>query len=652
MFDFNTHLESLAALAHADGGWGYAPGQPAHLEPTSLALLALAREPERFAAARDGGLAFLRRCATPEGVYRISRGRDEAVWPTALVLFVQAALDVPEGETQRTATALLALKGKCPDQQQHDIHDIDVQLVGWPWADGNFPWAEPTAWACLALRRAGLGDHFRVDEGTRLLLDRAFDEGGINYGNRFILGRKTEPIPGPTALMLLALQGHCDEPRVAAAVKYLLHHVLESDDLEHLAWAKLALDCHREQPSVADRLPMLDQRILTAVETRAKTEWLRPAVVREALAILALGTQQGNPFRLQPDDDAEEIGIQPSVLRTPYSVLSTQGATPKRSWRDRLGSAVRGLAVQAVGQLRPVATQTAVHIATAGDYNADLADVVRRQYEAFRPHVPLQGKRVVLKPNLVEYHRDKVINTNPNVVAAVIELCRREGAAEVLVAEGPGHWRNVEYLVSASGLGDVLRHYKVPFVDLNHDEPVKSPNLGRLTGMEYLYLARTIATADVVISLPKLKTHHWAGATLSLKNLFGTLPGICYGWPKNELHWRGIDNSIVDIALTRTPDLAIVDGIIGMEGDGPLNGTAKPMGVLIMGCDLVAVDATCCRLMRLNPQQIGYLLLGQQKKLGNLAVGKIEQLGEKIEAHAQPFATVPHFAGLCLAKSA
>ena len=118
----------------------------------------------------------------------------------------------------------------------------------------------------------------------------------------------------------------------------------------------------------------------------------------------------------------------------------------------------------------------------------------------------------------------------------------------MIVAEGPGHWRNVEYLVAASGLGDVLRHYKVPFIDLNHDEPVKTANLGRLTKLEHLYLSQTIATADVVISLPKLKTHHWAVATLSLKNLFGTLPGICYGWPKNELHWRGIDNSIVDIA--------------------------------------------------------------------------------------------------------
>jgi uncharacterized protein (DUF362 family) len=156
----------------------------------------------------------------------------------------------------------------------------------------------------------------------------------------------------------------------------------------------------------------------------------------------------------------------------------------------------------------------------------------------------------------------------------------------------------------------------------------------------------------VLISLPKLKTHHWAGATLSLKNLFGTLPGICYGWPKNELHWRGIDNSIVDIALTRTPDLAIVDGVIGMEGDGPLNGTARPLGALIMGSDLLAVDATCCRLMQLDPERIGYLVLGQGKKLGLLREPQIQQIGETVASLAQPFATVPHFQHLYVGRAA
>jgi uncharacterized protein (DUF362 family) len=312
----------------------------------------------------------------------------------------------------------------------------------------------------------------------------------------------------------------------------------------------------------------------------------------------------------------------------------------------------RGLVIKAAGRFRSVPAPAAVHIAPAIDYNGNLADVLARQYEEFRQRVPLAGKRVVLKPNLVEYHRDKVINTHPHVVAAAIELCRREGASEVIVAEGPGHWRNVEYLVSASGLGDVLRHYQVPFVDLNHDEPVKTANLGRLTGLEYLYLSRTVATADVLISLPKLKTHHWAGATLSLKNLFGTLPGICYGWPKNELHWRGIDNSIVDIAVTRTPDLAIVDGIVAMEGDGPLYGTPKPLGAIIMGSDPLAVDATCCRLMQLDPERMASLVLGYGKRLGLLRDAEIRQVGESIDSLRQAFETVPHFQGLCLGRPA
>jgi uncharacterized protein (DUF362 family) len=89
-----------------------------------------------------------------------------------------------------------------------------------------------------------------------------------------------------------------------------------------------------------------------------------------------------------------------------------------------------------------------------------------------------------------------------------------------------------------------------------------------------------------------------------------------------------------------------------MEGDGPLNGTPRHMGVLVMGTDLVAVDATCCRLMELSPERIGYLVLGQQKKLGILAAAQIKQLGESVEALAQPFETVPHFNGLRLVQSA
>jgi uncharacterized protein (DUF362 family) len=632
--DIRNYLDTLASLAHADGGWGYAPGQPAHLEPTCLGVLALSLDSDRFAAPIAAARAALAGCTAGNGIYRLSRGREEAVWPTALVLFTQAALGWDE-DAQRTAAGLLGLRGRAPDMAQaKEVHDIDLKIVGWPWADGNFSWAEPTAWACLALRRAGFGQHERVTEGLRLLVDRAFDGGGINYGNRTILGRPTEPIPGPTALMLLALQGR-DHPRVTASAFYLTEKALASTDIEHLCWARLALELHQDQPGVADALPVLEERIIAAHAERQTEQWLRPAPLREALTALALG---GGAARFR-GDAAARIGNAPPARQT---------SAKRKPMGDRVRSFFRGFAVRAAGNLRQPPPQTAVHIARAADYNADLADILGRQYDSFRERVPLKDKRVVLKPNLVEYHRNKVINTNPHVVAAVIELCRREGAAEVIVAEGPGHWRNVEYLVQASGLGDVLRHYKVPFIDLNHDEPVKSLNLGGLTGLEFLYLSRTVATAGVLISLPKLKTHHWAGATLSLKNLFGTLPGICYGWPKNELHWRGIDNSIVDIALTRTPDLAIVDGIIGMEGDGPINGTPKPFGALIMGSDPLAVDATCCRLMGLRPEKIGYLVMGHRKKLGLLGEEQIAQHGETIASLAQRFATVPHHQELCV----
>jgi hypothetical protein len=478
--DFDFHLEKLVGQAAANGGWGYSSGQAIHLEPTCLALLALSLQADRYRSAIDLGRAVLQKAANPDGAYRFAGDREEAIWPTALVLFWQVTAEYPRDEIQRTASRILSCHGRKPDQAQtNEVHDIDFNLVGWPWAENNFSWVEPTSWACLALRKAGQGDNPRVQEGVRLLLDRAFDDGGINYGNRVVLGKRTEPIPGPTSMMLLALQGHGHESRVAASVGYLVKQALACEDLEHLCWSKLALDCHQDQPGVKEALPILDERIRAAYQARSQTGWLSPATLGEALTALALATERHNPFHLEINAVHKNGSTNGVQLR-----ISPPPSARRKPWTQRLAAACRGLAIEAVGKLRQTPAQTAVHIARADDYNGDLAGILQRQYESFRERVTLTGKRVVLKPNLVEYHRNKVINTNPHVVAAAIELCKREGAAEVLVAEGPGHWRNVEYLVQASGLGDVLRHYKVTFKDLNHDEPLKSPNLGRLTGLE------------------------------------------------------------------------------------------------------------------------------------------------------------------------
>jgi uncharacterized protein (DUF362 family) len=596
--------------------------------------LAFAGQREKFESTIAAGLKCLDGWRQRDGSYRLDRGREEAVWGTALALLVLEALDASQQAQQQTASFLLGVRGK-PGQEDADTDayfDIDVKLVGWPWAEGTFSWVEPTAWACLALQKCGQQRHPRVEEGVRLLLDRAFDTGGANYGNKLVLGRTTEPIPGPSAILLLALQHHGGEPRIRAALDYVKRNAETTWDVEHLALAKLALSVHGVGSPI-------DERIREGLRRARSEGWAVRSVPRLVLAGLALQNQQANPLRLVDGAAPFALESKPPVPRS----------TPLA---ERIRTGIKALVARGLDRLRQPPPRSVVHIARANSYDDDLPAVVKRQYEHFRELVPLAGKRVVLKPNLVEYHRDKVINTHPRVIEAMIELCRGEGAADVIVAEGPGHWRNVEYLVAESGLGEVLNRHQVKFVDLNHDEPVKLLNLGRLTGLPHLFIARTVATAEVLISMPKLKTHHWAGATLSLKNLFGTLPGICYGWPKNELHWRGIAESIIDIALTCTPHLALIDGVIGMEGDGPLNGVARPVGALVMGNDLVATDATGCRLMGLPTERIAHVVLGARKRLGRMRVDDIQQVGETIESLAQTFERPPRFNQIALPEPA
>ncbi len=184
-------------------------------------------------------------------------------------------------------------------------------------------------------------------------------------------------------------------------------------------------------------------------------------------------------------------------------------------------------------------------------------------------------------------------------------------------------------------------------MDLNHDEITLVPNRLRFTSLRQLALPATLRRADLIVSLPKLKTHHWAGVTLSMKNLFGVMPGVYYGWPKNVLHHAGIPESILDITATVRPHLAIVDGIVGMEGDGPIMGTPRKVGVLVMGTNLPAVDATAARLMGINPWRVPYLA-NASGRLGPIAERHIAQRGEALAPLVQPFKLLdyPSFARL------
>jgi uncharacterized protein (DUF362 family) len=252
----------------------------------------------------------------------------------------------------------------------------------------------------------------------------------------------------------------------------------------------------------------------------------------------------------------------------------------------------------------------------------------------------VRGRSVLLKPNLVEHVPGREINTHPTVIAAAAECFLRLGAKRVVVAEGPGHHRDTGFLLAASGLEDQLRLLNVPFVDLNRDDLAKVRLKARYTSLRQLWLPKNVLAADLVVSMPKVKTHHWAGVTLSMKNMFGIVPGARYGWPKNLLHWSGIDQSILDICATVRPDFVIADGIAAMEGNGPLHGDPRMLDRLILADDPVAADATCCRLMGLVPEHVVHVREAA-RFLGNIEPSRIHQLADSVIPDARPFAVLP-----------
>lgn len=272
------------------------------------------------------------------------------------------------------------------------------------------------------------------------------------------------------------------------------------------------------------------------------------------------------------------------------------------------------------------------------DYGAALDDAVRRMLAELRLNV--RGKRIVLKPNLVEFDSQTAINTHPAVVHAAYEAFRSAGAAEVRIAEGPGHRSITLDLAEAAGYFEYFPQFERLFTDLNRDDVALTRLGSNHSGLAQLYLPKTVLACDLLVSMPKLKTHHWAGATAGMKNLFGVVPGAVYGWPKNVLHWAGIHESVADLYNTFPRTFAIVDGVVGMEGNGPIQGTPKRAGLLLAGRDLAAVDIACLHVMGLQPAKVGYLQLAVGE---TAAAGETVQVGETLRTVQQPFRVLPQF---------
>jgi len=269
------------------------------------------------------------------------------------------------------------------------------------------------------------------------------------------------------------------------------------------------------------------------------------------------------------------------------------------------------------------------------------------------PPPDLRGRRVVLKPNFVEFHEGRPINTDVRLIQEVVGLFRDLGATDLVVAEGPGHYADTDDAWARSGLVSASSSHGFRLVDLNYDDLVpvglatytaKADPKPPKSLLGQLYLPKTIHGADVLVSMPKLKTHHWAGCTLGMKNLFGVIPGSKYGWPKNLLHYNHISRSIVELAANVPVHYAIVDGVVGMEGDGPILGTPIDSKCLIFGRSVFDVDRIAAQAMGFDPAKIEYMRFAAF--LGLFDEEDPRVAGVPLREVRKQFRTLPQFDGM------
>jgi len=236
------------------------------------------------------------------------------------------------------------------------------------------------------------------------------------------------------------------------------------------------------------------------------------------------------------------------------------------------------------------------------------------------------GETLLLKPNVLSGKSpDRAITTHPSVFQAVARLFQ-EGGASLTYGDSPGFGK-VETVVQRAKLSSVAEKLGIPLADFSEGRTVSFPE-GAIS--KQFTIAAGVLAADGIISLPKLKTHALTRLTGAVKNQFGCIPGL----RKGEFHARmqRIDQfaaMLVDLTRMLSPRLYVMDGVVAMEGNGPGNGTPRPLNVLLFSTDPVALDAAVSRIVCLDPALVPTIVKGQEQGLGTYEA--LELLGDPVE---------------------
>jgi len=236
-----------------------------------------------------------------------------------------------------------------------------------------------------------------------------------------------------------------------------------------------------------------------------------------------------------------------------------------------------------------------------------------------------QGERIVLKVNLLAGDApEKCVTTHPSVFRCVAELLAAEGAM-IQYGDSPG-FGAPHAAAKKAGIAGVAKEMNIELADFKEGREVFYE---KGVQNKKFYVARGILESDGVVSLPKLKTHGLERFTGCIKNQFGCVVGI----RKGEFHVKLPDATdfarmIVDLNNFIKPRLYVMDGIMAMEGNGPRGGTPRPMNVLLFSTDPVALDATACRLINLNPLFVPAIICGSETGAGTFLEEEIEIAGD------------------------
>lgn len=265
------------------------------------------------------------------------------------------------------------------------------------------------------------------------------------------------------------------------------------------------------------------------------------------------------------------------------------------------------------------------------DYSREtVMEAVRRSFDLIGGLSAVIGKKdqVLIKPNLLAAKRpEQAVTTHPEVVAAVAEEVKRVGGQPV-IGDSPGGVRqDLSDVWSATGMREVSERIGVPLLSLEAGGSYR-----KLRDGQTYYISKVAMDADVIVNLPKLKTHSLVLFTGAVKNMFGVVPGL----RKKETHLinpRSVPFSaaLVDIFSFVVPQVTLIDGVEGMDGDGPSAGRKREVGLLLAGCDAVAVDTVAAMAVGLDPTQIHTCQIAARQNLGVCSPNQIQVVGDSLE---------------------